>query len=309
MVDTSPHSLQPAPTAQIVIQRIVGLPRTGKHLLKWYSHLSIWHRLVLGALLGALGGSTFIGFLNTYALYRYAFRYDARIPVEGVPYLGLAASVLSFAFLFMALSCATLIYGLLRASTALIRTGFSSVAAIVWKLLRPSMEADHRRTAGWLSIVSSILSGFLTAVVSAAAWQPSLGSFEFKRPELVLVAVIGVAGVGLTVLSIYPNWVRWIALYLTLALVMLTAAALFIPEFYAARLRQIGYGGGTPTTLICKDEQPCVPGRRLNLFLITSDTYVLYDVASREYVEVPKTSVQRVQYNPDLEYELPQNTR
>jgi hypothetical protein len=297
------------PRSRVAIQRIAALPKTGKQLLKWYSHLSVWHRLILGALLGALGGSTFIGFLNTYAVYRYAFRYDARIPVEGVPYLGLAASILSFAFLFVALSCATLIYGLLRATTALTRAAFSWTARM-WNNFRPASSTDREPIAKWLSIVnvSGVLSGFITALISLFLAQP-FHSLQVDLPDPVVIAAVPVAGLGLAILSIRPEWVRWVAMYLTLALILMTSAALFIPTFYAARLRQIGYGGGTPVTLICENDRPCVTEGVLHLFLITSDAYLLYDLTTREFVEVPESEVKRIRYNPDLKAELPRNNR
>jgi hypothetical protein len=59
-----------------------------KAVISWLGGLSPFIRLIIASTFGAFGGSTFVGFLNTYALYNYAYSYGSRVPVEGVPYLG-----------------------------------------------------------------------------------------------------------------------------------------------------------------------------------------------------------------------------
>jgi len=111
---------------------ITNFPHMFKLIIGWISNLSLWFKLLLGSLLGALGGSTFVGFINIYAVYNYAYHFGARIPVEGVPYLNFAVSVVSFAFLFVSLICATLVYGglLLIAHTL---GGLCEAVVATWK--------------------------------------------------------------------------------------------------------------------------------------------------------------------------------
>lgn len=66
-------------------------------LLLWIAQLSVWRRILVSTLLGSLGGSTFLGLLNIYAAYNYCFWFGVRLPVEGLPFLSLAVSLLSFA--------------------------------------------------------------------------------------------------------------------------------------------------------------------------------------------------------------------
>lgn len=80
-----------------------------RELVKTYT----WLQVVLGSFVAVLGGSSFITFLNKYAIYNYAVAYGGRLPAEGVPYIDIAISILSFAFLAVSLICALMIYGLL----------------------------------------------------------------------------------------------------------------------------------------------------------------------------------------------------
>lgn len=58
--------------------------------------LSIPVKLILGGLIGAIGGSGYIGFLSEYATYYYAWDNSFRIPAEGSPYLKIAITSITF---------------------------------------------------------------------------------------------------------------------------------------------------------------------------------------------------------------------
>ena len=293
----------PKVRTQIHVGWMGKIRKTGGRVITWLSHLSIWQRLLLGTLLGALGGSTFIGFLNNYAVYNFAYQFGARVPVEGVPYLSLAASIISFAFLFLSLSCATLVYGLLVLITKILRVGFRSLVSN-----RNKSDDDKKRLWRLVEVVTSLASGIITAVISAITSDQfsrnSRSVFELEI-DWQLAMFIVVSGLVLAVLSMRPAWVKWFAAILTLGLVATTSVALFQPEFYGAFLRGIRYGGGTPISLVCEKELICSERDKINLFLITSETYLLFDSVTGEFVEIPKSEVDRVRYRPTRDYILP----
>ena len=68
--------------------------------LRSKTELSIGFKLILSSILSALGGATFIGVLSEYATYYYSYSFGIRIPTEGVPYLSVLTSSLSFFVLF-----------------------------------------------------------------------------------------------------------------------------------------------------------------------------------------------------------------
>lgn len=68
-------------------------------LLQWYADTPFFVRTLVTFILLAVTGSAFVAFLSTYATYWFAFRYGARIPVEGVPYLALSVAILGFFYL------------------------------------------------------------------------------------------------------------------------------------------------------------------------------------------------------------------
>src|SRR5690606_10988102 len=65
-------------------------------------------RFAILTFLGALGGSSYIGFISEFASYYYAWDVGFRIPAEGIPYLKLTVS----AFSFIAISLGVIVFSL-----------------------------------------------------------------------------------------------------------------------------------------------------------------------------------------------------
>lgn len=77
---------------------------------KWFWALPMWKRTILTSFIGAFAGSSVIGFLNKYALYYHALKQGFRIPVEGVEYLDLAVSLISFVIILISIIGTIIIY-------------------------------------------------------------------------------------------------------------------------------------------------------------------------------------------------------
>lgn len=283
-----------------------------RRVAKWIASLSIWYKLLVGTILGAIGGSTVVGILNTYAIYSYSYSYGARIPVEGVPYLGLAVSVVSFTFLVSSLTCAIVVYGLLALLTDLLRRLFSWAIDHYRKSRRLADVPISQKANALLSVITSLLS----AIAGVAAIMSSTGGLEpetsWLRVNLPMqTIIIGAIAfiVIVTVLSVWPWLVKWFAVALTAALIATTIVAMFSPSVYGRFLRTIKYGGGTAVKVRYDDPDNKLEEYEGYLFLVTSKAYILYDDNLREYVEIPTDNVTRIRYSVNASHTLPQVAR
>lgn len=263
-----------------------------KAVLQWLSGMSMFYRFVLGATVGALGGSGFIAFVNKYAMYRYAYSYGCRIPVEGVPYLALAVSAVSFAFLATALLCSTLMYGFLL----LFRF-------ILWHTFPDSVEREHGWSAfrKWLREYGPPAVSFLAVVMIAA--QTKELSFGVRSSQIGNGVIIYLATIPVL---FWPNLAKWYSFAMAIAMSLLITVTLFIPSFYAAMLRLGRFGGGVEVTITRQDEGQEPKQEETYLFLATSDQYITFDKKSNKFVEIPRHDVKLVMYSPEPQYALPQ---
>ncbi|WP_404765070.1 hypothetical protein [Vibrio alginolyticus] len=67
-------------------------------------------RFAILTFLGALGGSSYIGFISEFASYHYAWDLGFRIPAEGMTYLKLTVSALSFVAISLGVLVFSLVY-------------------------------------------------------------------------------------------------------------------------------------------------------------------------------------------------------
>ncbi len=80
------------------------------YLKTWFWALPVWKRAILSSIIGAIGGSSIIGFFNTYALYYHALCQGFRVPIEGVEYINLAVSLMSFAIIIVSVLGTIILY-------------------------------------------------------------------------------------------------------------------------------------------------------------------------------------------------------
>lgn len=281
---------------------------TATRAVRWFAGLSIWYQLFIGTALGSLGGSTFVGLINKYAVYAYTYNYGARVPVEGVPYLGLAVSVVSFTFLLISLTSATLIYALLFALSKALRIASLALLERLRRLLEKLRSSDERgqRLFEILRQILMLTSSTLAGVTTSFGSLRSLDLFDLEIESRVLPAAAIALAVLLTILSIWPWLVKWFAVGLTAALIIVICVALFQPPFYAGFLRTIRYGGGSAITITCHDEASCrAPTSSTYLFLITSDVHIVYDADLSTFVEIPNRQVARIEYTAQPRSALP----
>lgn len=244
-----------------------------------------WLKLAVASLVGILGGSSFITFLNKYAIYNYAVSYGARLPAESVPYIDVSISILSFAFLTISLVSALLIYGLLT--------------FIAEKL--------HQRFENLPKMLVSIFSGIITSFIATGV--PALFSYLYKGGEspsfdLINSGVIIISiGILLTSLIVWKWLIRPFSLLASLALIFLVAYKLFDANNYASFLREIQYGGGVPVTLVSNKENEVTSGY---LFLTTKTTSIVWSPNKEEYIELPISSLKQTHFHEGQDHQLPE---
>ncbi|WP_046759353.1 hypothetical protein [Kordia jejudonensis] len=85
-----------------------------EYLKELFWALPVLQRVFLSSIIGAIAGGSIIRFLNTYALYYHAIRQGFRVPVEGVEYINLAISMVSFGIIIVSITCTILLYFLFK---------------------------------------------------------------------------------------------------------------------------------------------------------------------------------------------------
>lgn len=279
-----------------------------RRLIVWIASLSVWYKLFIGTILGAIGGSTVVGVLNTYAIYSYAYWHGSRIPVEGVPYLGLAVTIVSFAFLVSSLTCATVVYGFLALLTALLRRFFSWVIAVYRKLRQDDDRLVPHVAKSLISAFAGMGSAITALIPLFSGIFSSAKTVDWLHVNVPMRAmIIGAASfvVIVTVLAVWQRLVKWFAVVLTVALIATTVVEMFRPSVYGHFLRTIKYGGGTSVKVTYNDPDDRFEEYEGYLFLVTSKVYILYDDNKKLYVEIPADNVTRIRYSVNAVHMLP----
>lgn len=244
-----------------------------------------WLRVILPLLLGAVGGSTFVGFINRYALYNYAVAYGARLPVERVPYLDLAVSLLSFLFLAVTLLSAVLIYWGLNAVAQFLQ---ARLAGLGTKWSGRAARALVGLLAGSLNLVYTLFREGLPEVGGLADWVWLVVPYAIVAVALASVLISA---------ALWPRHVKNASYVVAGGLILLISCRLFLPDNYAGFLRSMRYGGGTPVAVVSETTegiQHVVEGG--HLFLTTDTHVVLWLDARQSFSEIPVSHVREVRH-------------
>ncbi len=244
-----------------------------------------WLKLAIASLVGVLGGSSFITFLNKYAIYNYSVSYGARLPAESVPYIDVSISILSFAFLTISLVSALLIYGLLTIIAEKLHQRFKNLPEMVVKIFS--------------GIITSFIASGASALFSYLSKGGEFPSFDLINSGIIIISL----GILLTSLIVWKRLIRPFSLLASLALISLVAYKLFDANNYASFLREIQYGGGVPVTLVSNKENEITNGY---LFLTTKTTSVVWSPKNEEYIELPISSLKQIHFHEGQEYQLPE---
>lgn len=281
------------------------LTAAARQVVPW----SIPVKLVIGAVLGALGSAGLLGYLTEYATYGYAIHFGIRTPLEGVPYLKATVAIGS---IFLLISGAIVFIF----SSLLIR-------AIIWQmelifsLSRKALSIFHKdqktdqrwlpdfsrvrrrlgRRPGWQIISIAIAFGILFAII---------GKIEFSYIEELtppskpirdeVIYFMGVFGFCVTLTMAKPKLIWWLAVTATAVNFLAWLGLLFSPACYSNFLRIVGYGGGFPVSIELSDESKLSYVKSAFLMIRTNESFFIYDADKKLFIEIPKDRVKSISH-------------
>jgi len=249
--------------------------------------LSLGMRIALGALAGALGSSSFLGFVAEYATYNYALAYGVRVPTEGVPYLSFFITVVSLGLMATSLACFVGLFFLLRflIRLTLVHIGKDKspqeISALpLKKYLVVAVPGAVFATQPVMQLIS-ISPGFYKALPQYVTMGAFLGT---------LVSVL--------IFVRKPEWIKWFITLFFLCFVTAGLVAMFSPTTYGQFLRLSRYGGGIEFHIYrnCPEPSRCISPLTGELFLRTKDYFVLRDSKESRILEIPAAEVSSYTY-------------
>lgn len=237
-------------------------------------------RLVIGALLSAIGSAGAAGFLTKLGAYWYVLYYGVRTPADGIPFVAETAAVVSFV---ITLSAAAIYLAAWTVLTAV--RSFKSEddpEFPTWKrvaLLPIALSVMLLIMAGWVAVVRSVgLQG--TQLVAPVVMMLAAGTMgAVKR-----ISPIG-CGMAMAGLVVSASFLLW------------------YPPAYGWFLRTIGHGGGRYVTVHLHD-QPFPQMMKGYLIVRTGTALFLFD-GEHTISEIPSKFVGRIDQDTTVYWCLP----
>lgn len=303
-------------------------------------------RFVLGALVSAIAGSGFLGFISEYAAYSYSLYYGLRPPLEGIPYLRVTVAASSFLLFLLAAAifAATVLIGKYFLSRIEINVKkFGRISKQLGKRLsvegpNPDDVMESIRNTSTLGILwkAAIMASFAYCFISivpaylgrqlssistpafplTANFLNALGNYLLNTP--IFSEESGTTFSSMVFLSTLLIWkpkaVPTAAVCLTTAFFLGAPFILFHAPTYAKGLRSLGYGGGIPAQITAaknpNDEFAKYSGY---ILLRTTEAMIFFDPEQGTIYEIPSQKIYSIETPSDrrsrLAYRLPENTR
>lgn len=258
-----------------------------KQLLAKYGDISFPIKFAIVALMGSLGGSTYIAFLSEYATYYYAWHEGFRIPAEGSQYLNVAINAIGFFGILVSL--------LLFLAVVLVVPILILYITIFVSWLAGGSNARLALTeikkANWKQAVC--LSFFVSVFPAIMVGKAYLS--EATHPVLSAIAVG-----SLSFIAFLSMWNTRVLIPLSAIVAMvcsiLCPAILFNMDIYSMLLRELGYGGRLPVKVVLPESSEKI---QTFLYLRTNSSLFLgndgepvieYPVNNITYIEYEKPS-------------------
>jgi hypothetical protein len=273
-------------------------------------------KLILGALLTLLAGPGFLGYISDYATYYYAYNMGIRTPLEGVPYIKAAVTAASVFLLFASALIFALSIFLVNSSLNTIKNYFNTSEPILQRFaeflhVKYKSSADYETTVQsirsqgtWLKILFIVATSFLFSMLVGVTeyfltyHNSNLGSGALlKLTREFFPVFIYVSAVLASLLFLRFLWK--LAFALATAFIVMCLFFMFQPGHYASFLQVIGYGGGIPVSLTCKNDVSRIDicAGEKSLILRTNETLILLDKDRNVIFEVPREEFLYVRYN------------
>jgi len=257
-------------------------------LKNWFWALPIWKRAILSSFLGAIGGSSIIGFFNRYALYYHAFKQGFRLPIEGVEYINFAISLLSFAFIIISIFGTIIIYSTLN-----------TIAEAFTKLFAKSTKFGKGKT---LKIITMISQVSIIAIGIIAFSDKLFKQFaELIRPEFSLTAstIVGISLIVITIGYLFANnesGRKQFTLTVVFIGISLLTVSLFNQSVYKSFLKNIKYGGDLPVKVEYRKADNTASELSGNLLIKTNHTLTIRNPINKNIEEIPIERISKIIY-------------
>ncbi|WP_293773000.1 hypothetical protein [uncultured Pantoea sp.] len=262
--------------------------------------LSIPVKLILGGLIGAIGGSGYIGFLSEYATYYYAWDNSFRIPAEGSPYLKIAITSITFLIIlassflfagFYAMVKMTVYFNKMIAipqNLILQRRGVNKSVKIAILVFNTPIKKEYlKRFLIWIAII--LFLALMTIGITAKTQSASPDSLTY--PAIAVLSSIATALYILPLVAIsYKKTLIPISISMSLFFIVASPLFLFNQNAYSTILRVIGYGGGVKV-VINNQRKP----EYSSLLLRTTDSIFIRQ-ENQNPIEIPLSEVKEIKY-------------
>jgi hypothetical protein len=247
-----------------------------KQIKEWFWALKMWKKAIISSLIGAFGGASVIHFFNTYALYVHAYYQGFRVPVEGVEYLSLAVSLVSFIFFLISFGGSILLYFVLK-----------KLSNASWKYwIRRNGDGESRTTKifgiiqlTFLFIINTIFMKNSPSILFAIIFSSILGMFfivtHFVREDSsIKIFVLAIISIGMITIT----------------------ALLFYQPFYKEFLKKIQYGGELSVNIEYRKADNTESNVKGLLLIRTNKSIILKDSISENQFEIPTERVSKITF-------------
>jgi hypothetical protein len=238
-------------------------------------------RAIIQSLIGAFGGASAIHFFNTYALYFHAYYQGFRIPVEGVEYLNLAVSLVSFIIFLISLGSSMVFYFILKKISAFFFDDWTRRNGNSKNMLRL-----NKRFGILLLTVSTI--PYLYWIIS------------FPSMKNIVLTIIPFSMIVIFFLGIHfvrkDSSIKKIVLGITFIGIIASTTFLFYQPFYKQFLKKIRYGGGISVEIEYRKADNTESNVKGLLLIRTSKGIILKDSISGNQFEIPVERVSKITF-------------
>lgn len=294
-----------------------------KFVWKKYLTISFPLRLFIGGVVAVLGGSPVVVFLNEYASYAYSFHYGIRPSFDGIPYLNLAVTSITFLTYLTSVSV-LIIFAFFSRLVFLFYSKFINSFFLYMDYFFKNLLSLFKNFFLCKGKITSRNKSFLAFPITHPLEEipEDLRVFMEKEPMLVsdifnkfnaliflfyvflfvtsdnpknvmIYMAIYFAGLVLNYLAYKPDVLTLISLCCSLLFFIISPLVLFHTPTYAKLLRVLAYGGGIHVQVI--DKYNHIP-KEYYLVLRTSTSIILYNKERRDISELSLGDVKNIRY-------------
>jgi hypothetical protein len=264
-----------------ITEKVSNFEKTYKKIKVWFLALNIVPRTIIQSLIGAFAGASVIHFFNTYALYFHAYYQGFRVPVEGVEYLDLAISLVSFIFILISLGSSIILYFILKR----ISTFFYND----WIRRVGDDKSSQRLNKIFGKLQFIILIGLNIFII----WN---GVLTEAIPYIIIINfILVILFLGMHFIQ-KDSSIKTIVLVITLVAIIAFTISLFYQPFYKKFLERIQYGGEISIEIEYRKADNTESNIKGLLLMRTNKGIILKDSISEDQFEIPIERVSKITF-------------